>query len=740
MPKPATFTPTEISALASWLREVWRPGSQITPWLRDNAERLTKLNREERFSWAAAANDTNDTVSYNYDAANRVTKITYPDGTTDTYTYNNLDLASYTDRLGRIWTYTYDADRRMTARTDPTGHQTQYGYNPDGSLTSLTDPNGNVTQWAYDLEDRLITKTYADSSTVTYTYENTTSRLKSVLDALGQTKQYAYDEANELTGITYLSAINSTPNVTFAYDPYFPRRVSMTDGTGTTQYSYVPAGSLGALQLQQQVPPLAGSTIAYAYDALGRLSSRTVEGAGAETFGYDALGRLTSDTNDLGAFTLAYLGQTKQITSRQLASSSLATAWSYLPNSGDRRLSEVSTTGLSSGQYSTFQYTTNAEDQITGTTQTSDVTPLYPSAGQQTAGFNNLNQITTLENPPPSSQAYTYDADGNLLSDGTRDYSWDAENRLVGITYPGHSGQAAAFAYDGLGRRVTITDTPAGGSSPVATSYVWCGARPCQARNSSNVVTREYYAEGEDVPGASATPYYYGIDNLGSVRRVFYAGGAPTYDYDPYGNPLQITAPVTDFGYAGMFLHQPSGLYLTEFRAYDPVTGRWLSRDPAGEIGGINLYAYVKGDPVSFTDPLGLGAWPWGALPGWPMSTPYPPSNIPGGPWIPAQGQRPGAYYGPKQPSGGRPMCQYVPPEDQGGPPGSQGYWKTGNQQGWGQRYNQQGEPITPDEAHPGPSGSAPPEPVAPAPEPEISIPPRYRLNFSYVFREWRGG
>lgn len=60
MPKPATFTPAEISALAARLREVWRPGSQITPWLRDHAERLTRLNREERFSWAAVAAALNE--------------------------------------------------------------------------------------------------------------------------------------------------------------------------------------------------------------------------------------------------------------------------------------------------------------------------------------------------------------------------------------------------------------------------------------------------------------------------------------------------------------------------------------------------------------------------------------------------------------------------------------------------------------------------------------------------------
>jgi YD repeat-containing protein len=58
----------------------------------------------------------------------------------------------------------------------------------------------------------------------------------------------------------------------------------------------------------------ASSTISYVYDQLGRLASRTVQGQGAESFGYDAIGRLTSHASDLGAFTLAYLGQTGQIT------------------------------------------------------------------------------------------------------------------------------------------------------------------------------------------------------------------------------------------------------------------------------------------------------------------------------------------------------------------------------------------------------------------------------------------
>jgi RHS repeat-associated protein len=119
-------------------------------------------------------------------------------------------------------------------------------------------------------------------------------------------------------------------------------------------------------------------------------------------------------------------------------------------------------------------------------------------------------------------------------------------------------------------------------------------------------VSRSYYAEWELAAGS---PIYYGVDQLGSVRRAFVStSNAPAYAYDPYGNPLQATTPMTDFGYAGLMHNLDSGLDLATFRAYDPVSGRWLSRDPMGEIGGINLYVYVQGNPLIYIDPLGL-AW-----------------------------------------------------------------------------------------------------------------------------------
>jgi RHS repeat-associated protein len=79
------------------------------------------------------------------------------------------------------------------------------------------------------------------------------------------------------------------------------------------------------------------------------------------------------------------------------------------------------------------------------------------------------------------------------------------------------------------------------------------------------------------------------------------------YDYDPYGKAVVVDGNMNvDFGYTGHYFHAPSGLNLALYRAYNPALGRWLSRDPIAEAGGINLYGYVANNPLNTTDPLGL--------------------------------------------------------------------------------------------------------------------------------------
>lgn len=529
-------------------------------------------------------------ATYDYDAADRVTKITYPDGTSSLFSYEKLDLASFKDREGRVWRYEYDANRRLTKVIDPAKNETLLGYSEAGQIASLTDPKGNVTAWAYDIQNRLVSKSYADQSATIYSYENTTSRLKSVLDALGQTKQYAYAQDDRLKAITYVNAVNPTPNVGFTYDPFFPRLATMVDGSGTTQYAYYPAFSDGALQPQQECFTVVGETgcsheISYSYDALGRMSGRTIAGSEPETFSYDAIGRLTGHSSALGAFSQSYLGQTAQLTTRQLlpASANLKTTWSYLDNAHDRRLAGIANSGLVAAQYTNFTFETTPENFISRIAHTSDAAVAEPTPTTQTIAYNHLNQITEV-----SGQPYSYDANGNLLSDGERSYSWDAENRLVGVVYSGQPGKQTSFVYDGFGRRIEITSTPADGDPVATTDYLWCGIKMCQARDINNTPLRSYFDQGEVVEGEVKHPLYYGVDQLGSVRRVFEAdGSAPSYDFNPYGVPLQSTASLTDFGYAGMFSNAESSLNLTLYRAYNPETGIWLSRDPLGEAPGI---------------------------------------------------------------------------------------------------------------------------------------------------------
>ena len=161
-----------------------------------------------------------------------------------------------------------------------------------------------------------------------------------------------------MAGINYLNPLHPTPSVSFTYDPYFPRITGMRDGTGNTSYSYVPVGRPGALRLAQESGPLPNGKIGYLYDALGRVVSRSVGGAGPDSFAYDRIGRLLEHAGALGKFAFGYLGETGQLASRGLPGDSVVTAWSYLSNGVDRRLAAIDNTRPGERN---FKYTTTPD-------------------------------------------------------------------------------------------------------------------------------------------------------------------------------------------------------------------------------------------------------------------------------------------------------------------------------------------------------------------------------------------
>jgi len=574
------------------------------------------------------------TLSFAYDAMDRMTQITYPDGTYEQFIYNLLDLAATRDRLGRWTTNAYNADRQLTSTQDPLGRVTRYDWCQCGAMTGLIDPMGRETTWDYDIQSRPIAKHYADGSTISYAYENTTSRLNTRMDEKGQRTVYQYNIDDTLATVNYPNATIPTPTVAYTYDASYNRILTMLDGVGTTVYTYnpiTPTPVLGAGRLSSVSGPLPNSMVTYQYDQLGRVVSRAINGVG-QAATYDVLGRPIIMTNALGSFTYGYVDATYRLASEAYPNGQ-TNLYSYYNNVGDQRLLQIRHLYPNGSLLSAFGYAYNAVGQITAWTNQWDTLPTRVWLPSYDAADQLTNVASTGGPSPVMNFAYAYDPAGNrtlaqsnaapnqfnynalnqlvgaipgLTNSAT--YEWDAENRLTAIN---QGANRSEFTYDGLGRRVETVEKT-NGVANTNNYYIWCGARLCEVRDGTGVNTlRRLFSQGESVLNGDNSPvnYYYTRDHLASIREAVDANGncASRYDYDPYGRQTTIQESLaTTFTYAADFLHRQSGLFLTLFRGYSSALGSWISRDPIGEQGGIPLYRYANGDPINLTDRLGL--------------------------------------------------------------------------------------------------------------------------------------
>jgi RHS repeat-associated protein len=518
------------------------------------------------------ATDTDSyTVTTDYDGFDRMTQITYPDGTTEQFQYRLLDLARRKDRLGRWTAYSYDAMRRRTTVRDPLGRVVQQEWCLCGSLNALIDPNGNRTSWDTDVQGRVTKETRANGNFRTYSYETTTSRLKSVTDPKLQVATYGYAKDDALTGVVYTNATTATPSVTFTYETAYPRLATMTDGIGVTSYTYSPVGTLGAGQRATVDGPLANDTLSYTYDELGRMHTRSL-GAVTDTWNFDVLGRLQTEVDPIGTFTFAYDGATRRMHQLTYPNGQTST-YAYLGNSGDRRLQDIhhqtgSGTTLSRftyaydavgniktwiQQYATdvkaYDYTYDAADQLTGAVyRTTDVTP------------------TILKR-----YGYAYDTTGNRTTARTDDapilYGYNNLNRLTSqvggglVEFQGTTNEAAT---------VTVNGSPARGAGgsvfsgsavlPSGTSTVAIAA----ADASGNASTSSYDV---DVPAATGTFTYDANGNLTGQ-------GTKTYEWDAENRLARVLDGGTElarFAYDGYGRRAQKTTATTRSYVYDGV-------------------------------------------------------------------------------------------------------------------------------------------------------------------------
>ncbi|MBP6350904.1 MAG: LysM peptidoglycan-binding domain-containing protein, partial [Candidatus Obscuribacter sp.] len=196
----------------------------------------------------------------------------------------------------------------------------------------------------------------------------------------------------------------------------------------------------------------------------------------------------------------------------------------------------------------------------------------------------------------------TYDANGNLIGDGVRNYGWDAENRLIEITHSG-TANTTKLMYDSFSRNTKIVEIESG-VTVNTTEFIWTSNGRKEERPNSGS-SKHYFPFGEEI---GSNKYFYNYDHLFSVRELMdWNSTIQSFSlFNSFGNQASSGPLRSAFPFAQMYLHNRSGLYMATFRLYSPDSARWLSRDPYGENASPNLYNYVEQAPLQLLDPLGL--------------------------------------------------------------------------------------------------------------------------------------
>jgi RHS repeat-associated protein len=568
-----------------------------------------------------------------------------------------------------IFRYQYDANHRLTNRWSAAKGNTSYTYDAAGNLLTVVHPTSPGITNQYDALNRL-TNTVDSLGVTRYTFNQAGQLLSEDGPWANDTVSYTYQ--NRLRTALNLQQPNASDWVqTYGYDS-LPRLTNITSQAGGFGYTYGNGSTGSPVTRITQLNLPNGAQISYGYDSKVRLTSTTLANSGhtnlnSHTYQYNVGNQRTKQTrfnSDFVDYTYDNIGQMKLALGKETggATSRLQEQFRYaydaagnLTLRSNNNLGQIFTVDAVNA-LATASYDTNGVLTVAGTTTAAATgvtinnqsAALYADNTFARDGFgltNGNNSFTAIAQDSrgrrdtntvaaslPLSAGYTYDLNGNLLSDGLRGFDYDDENELVRVTVT--NAWKSEFVYDGSFRQRIRREFAWQGGAWVQTNevrYVYDGMVVIQERDGNNLPVTSY-TRGLDLSGSfqraggiggllamsrlsSVNPqhYYYHSDGSGNITAMINAQQklVATYLYDPFGNTLAATGPLAGlnpYRFSSKEFDANSGLYAYGYRFYDPGLQRWINRDPLGERGGLNLYQFANNQSVGAIDPFGFSS------------------------------------------------------------------------------------------------------------------------------------
>jgi RHS repeat-associated protein len=569
---------------------------------------------------------------------------------TTTFGYDaNGNQTTVNAPLGRNSINAYDELNRLKQVTDANNGITQYGYNALDQLISVTDPRNLQTVYTYNALGDLTQQLSPDTGTTINTFDSG-GNLKTTIDARSKSATYTYDALNRVTQVVYP---DQTLNYTYDLGANAVGKISsVTDSSGSTSWTYTPQGRIAT---KTQVMGAMVMTVQYGYNAAGQLTTITTPSNKTITYGYtnnqvtnmmvnsvnllndvlyepfgptsgwtwgngtlsvrtyDTDGKLTQ-LDSAGFKTIGYDDAFR--ISSVIDQDNSANSWSYGYDTLDRLTSAIGS------QMQLFSFDANGNRLTQGGASSSTFT-VSPTS-------NRLSSVSGAV-----SKSYLYDNAGNTTSDGSATYAYNDSGRMISVT---KSGVTTTYTYNALGQRVT--KTTAGNT----TYFVYDEAGHILGEYDNSGLLIQETAWMYDMPVASIrfgscglAVFYIHTDHLNTPRRITKRSTNEVvwrWDSDAFGttmaneNPSGLGMFVFNLRFPGQYFDSETGLLYNWNRYYDPQGGRYITSDPIGLDGGINTYAYVGGNPISFIDPLGLDAT---TVDAWCMRNPAACADVMGG-------------------------------------------------------------------------------------------------------------